>query len=133
VTQLRRFLELELARVAVHPLLELRDAGRDLRRRELRVRLRRLLALAAAAPLRYRARSLHDVLHALHDAARLDAVRCVVLELLRAAAVRLVDRALHRARHPVGVENRLAAKVPCSSADVLDERALGSQETLIFV
>ena len=66
----------------------------------------RLAAPAFAA--RHHARAFHDVLDGLDDGFRRDAVLLVVLDLLRAPSVHLGDRALHRAGHPVGIEDRRA-------------------------
>ncbi len=58
-------------------------------------------------------------------------MHAIELDLLRAAAVRLVDRALHRARDPVGVEDGFAANVARGTPDRLDQRALGAQEAFL--
>ena len=55
----------------------------------------------------------------------------VELDLLGAAPVGLVDRALHRARDLVRVEDRLAADVARGAADGLDQRAFGAQEAFL--
>jgi len=46
-------------------------------------------------------RELH--VHGFHDAHRRDAVFCVVGQLLCPAAIRFVERLLHRSRHAIGV------------------------------
>ena len=55
----------------------------------------------------------------------------VELDLLRAPAIRLVHRALHRARDPIGVQDRRAAHVARRAADRLDQRALRAQEAFL--
>ena len=55
----------------------------------------------------------------------------VVGVLDRPAAVRLVDRDLHRLGHPVGVHDDLAADVPGRPPDHLDERPGRPQEALL--
>ena len=55
----------------------------------------------------------------------------VVGLLDRAAAVRLVDRHLHRLGHVVGVHHDLAADVPRGPADHLDQRPCAAQEALL--
>ena len=48
-----------------------------------------------------------------------------------AAAVHLVERALHRAGDPVGVEDRPAVEVPRRAADRLHQRAVGAEEAFL--
>ena len=60
-----------------------------------------------------------------------DAVRGVIGFLLLAAAVGFVERALHRAGHPVGIEDDPALDVARGAADRLDQRGLGAQEALL--
>jgi len=63
----------------------------------------------------------HDVADRLADALRRDAVLGVVGLLLLAAAVGLVDRALHRAGHAVGIEDNLAVDIARGAADGLNQ------------
>ena len=81
--------------------------------------------------LRDRAEALVEVVDALDDRRRLDPVLEVVGGLDRPAAVRLVDRDLHRLGHPVGVHDDLAADVPRRPADHLDQRPGRPQEALL--
>ena len=62
---------------------------------------------------------------------RRDAVRCVIGELLLAAAVGLVERALHRSGDPVGVEDHPPVDVARGAADGLDQRGFGAQEAFL--
>ncbi len=64
-------------------------------------------------------RELH--VHASDDGLRRDVILGVVGELLGAAAIGFVDGLLHRAGHPVGVENCAALDVARAAADGLDE------------
>ena len=68
---------------------------------------------------------------ALLDRCRRDPVLLVVGELDGAAAVRLVERAVDRLGHLVGVHQHLAVRVPRRAADRLDERGLPAQEALL--
>src|SRR2546429_63221 len=90
---------------------------------------------AAAAATRNRRRlerqELSDVGDALDDRFGRDAVLLVVCELLLAAAVRLLERALDRLGQLVRVEQHLAVDVPRSAADRLDQRGLAAQEALL--
>ena len=60
-----------------------------------------------------------------------DAVFFVVGFLFFAAAVGLVDGALHGVGHLVGVEDGAAFEVAGGSADGLDEGALGAEEAFL--
>ena len=51
--------------------------------------------------------------------------------LLGAAAIRLLERALHAVRDPVGIEDRAAVQIARGAADRLNERAVTSQKTLL--
>src|SRR3954463_14745252 len=100
----RRFLELEVLSVRQHLLLErLHLAGKLLLTHGFKAgvvaRLFRGVGIVDAVD---------EILDALHDAGRRDAVLLVVASLLRAAAIGLGDRPLDRVRHAVGVENRRA-------------------------
>src|SRR5690606_17171357 len=72
-----------------------------------------------------------DVGDPLAERLRFDAVLLVVRLLLGAAAVGLVDRALHRRGDCVGVHVDLAGHVAGRAADRLDEGRLGAQEALL--
>src|SRR5690606_20083083 len=119
VAQARGVLELQVAGVLVHALLQLLDLRHGLGRVQGRVVGSRLGDLAGlAAPLalalglaRLGAGPLHDVHDLADDLARDDAVLGVVLLLLFAAAVGLLDRRLHRAGDRIGVQDRPAAQV----------------------
>ena len=56
---------------------------------------------------------------------------CVVALLDLAAAGHLVERALHRAGDPVGVEDRPAVHVARRAADGLDQRAVAAEEAFL--
>ena len=64
-----------------------------------------------------------DVADILFDRFRRDAMRFVIRELLGAAAVSFVYRALHAARHPVCVKDHAAIDVARGAANRLDERS----------
>src|SRR5690606_34419126 len=134
VAQPRRFLELEVARMAIHLLLELLDLREHVLRADLHARRRAAVAAfaLARASARRRARAFHDVLHALADRLRLDPMGLVIGDLLLATPVRLVDRALHGARDAVRVKDRLAVHVPSGPADRLDQRSLRAQEAFLI-
>ena len=74
---------------------------------------------------------LGDVGDALRDRDRRDPVLLVVGELHRAAAVRLVERALDRLGLLVGVHQHLAVDVARRAADRLDQRRLAAEEALL--
>ena len=65
--------------------------------------------------------SLNDVLDALGDTDRGDAVRQIVRDLLGAAAVGFVHRLAHRIGDAIGVKNGLAVEVARRTADGLDQ------------
>src|SRR3569623_2612240 len=117
-----RLLELEIARVLVHLLFERFDFLSELGGREGRVfqRLLRDLRVMARGVGRAGVRAVHDVGDGLLDAARGEAVRLVVGELFVAAPFGLLDRALHGARHPIGIQNRRAVEVARGAANGLD-------------
>ncbi len=73
----------------------------------------------------------HDIVDVALDALGRDAVGLVVGGLLLAPPVRLGHRALHRARHLVGVEDDAPVDVARRAADGLHERRLGAQEALL--
>ena len=73
----------------------------------------------------------HDVADILLDTLGHDAMLFVEGQLLVAAALGLVDGALHGAGDAVGVEDGLAVEVARCPADGLDQRALGAQEALL--
>src|SRR5690606_23641279 len=132
-----RVLEFEVLGVLVHARLELAELARDLRGTEVRV-IRASLgdartpggaAATAAFAVRVRTRALHDVGDLPGHAGRGDAVFPVVFDLLVAAPIGLVDRGLHRARHAIRVQDRLAAQVAGRAADGLDQRTGRTQET----
>ena len=54
----------------------------------------------------------------------------VVLHLLGTAPFGFADRAAHRFRHGVAIQDGLAVDIARRPADGLDQRALGTQETL---
>src|SRR5690606_39804418 len=130
VAKLRRLLELEVASVPVHLLLELLDLRDHIGRAHLAGPPLLLLADPLTAPRNY-ARTFHDVLHCLLDRLRLDAVRLVESNLLRASPVRLVDCPLHRSGDSIGVQDRLPLHIARGSAARLDQRALRAQKALL--
>ena len=69
--------------------------------------------------------------HLLDHATRHDAVLGIEVELLLAAARRLVDGTLHGAGDLVGVQDGLAFQVAGRTPDGLDQAALGAQEALL--
>src|SRR5437588_6214774 len=99
VAQARRVLEAQLARCFAHLFLERLDQAGQLVFRQSREIARDLplpLLRVRGARLRCDARGLQDVADLLADRRRLYPVDLVELDLLLPAAVRLVDRALHR-------------------------------------
>ena len=64
-------------------------------------------------------------------ALRRDAVCGVERFLLLAAPIGLGDRALHRPRHGIGIEDHAAVDVARGAADGLNERGLAAQETFL--
>jgi hypothetical protein len=72
-----------------------------------------------------------DVGDLLPQRLRVDALRGVVRDLLRAPAVGLLDRGLHRRRHRVGVHVHLARHVSRGAADGLDQRRARTQEAFL--
>src|SRR5579872_887290 len=130
VAQLRGVLEAQLLGGGEHLLLELDHEALELLARHP------LDLLAAAAARRRDVRllereELRDVADALDDRLRRDAVLLVVRELLRATAVRLVERTFDRFRQLVGVHDHLAVDVARRAADRLHERGLAAQEALL--
>src|SRR5262249_36225626 len=87
--------------------------------------------LAPAGCGRRRARAFHDVRYRLLNASRRDAMLPVELQLPGSAAVGFLERPLHRAGDPVGVQDRLATDVPLRPPDGLDERVVRSEEALL--
>ena len=77
------------------------------------------------------AQPLVEVVDALDDRRRLDAVLDVVRRLDGPPPVGLVDRDLHRLGDPVGVHDHLAADVPGRAPDHLDQRPGRAQEPLL--
>src|ERR1019366_2546875 len=65
--------------------------------------------------------------HGLDNRLWRDAVRIVVSDLFRAAAIGLPDGLYHRAGHAIGVENSAGLDVPRAAADGLDERRGAAQ------
>ena len=55
----------------------------------------------------------------------------IIFALLLAAAVGLVERPLHRAGDPVGIEDHPPLDVAGGAADRLDQRGLGAQEAFL--
>src|SRR3546814_20197941 len=76
---------------------------------------------------------LQDVADLLLDAGGRDAVFGVVGLLLGAAAVGLVERALHAVGHPVGVKDDAAVDIAGGAADGLDQRGLRAQEAFLEI
>src|SRR6476660_5446619 len=130
VAQLGGVLEAQLLGGLEHLLLERDDELLEL----LAVHALDLVAAAAARARdvrRFERKELGDVGDALRDRDRRRAVLLVVGELDGAAAVRLVERALDRLGHLVGVHQNLAVDVPRGAADRLDERGLAAQEAFL--
>src|SRR3954470_14020403 len=123
----RGFLELEVARVLQHLLLEHLDLARELLLRH------RLVAHGVLGRFRVLGfvHAVDQVLDALHHALRRNAMLLVVADLLRAPPIGLSDGSLDRVRHLVGIEDRRTVDVPRRAADGLDQRALRAQESLL--
>ena len=130
VAQLGRVLEPQLLGRLEHLLLE-----RDRELLELVARHALHLVAATAARARHvrlvEREELGDVGDALDDRERLRPVLLVVRELHVAAAVRLLERALDRLGHLVGVHQHAAVDVPRRAADRLDERRPAAEEALL--
>src|SRR5262249_22584974 len=116
------FLEIEIGGGLTHARLEIGDHrleivpnGRGFRELSGARRARRDQHVVALV------HAVEDVGDALAHALRRDAVRRVVFGLFFAAAVGLLDRALHRAGHAVRIENYLAVDVARGTADGLDQ------------
>src|SRR5690606_16060471 len=114
-----------------HLLLEFLDSFRSLLWSELRVLAALLLDLRRPTSVAVGVCALHDVGYALLDTARRDPVFLIVRELLGTAAIRLVDRALHRAGDLIGIQDRSAGDVTRSAPNGLDERVLRSEEAFL--
>src|SRR5712671_2991651 len=100
ISRARGLLELEVARVLQHLLLERLDLAREL----LFAHGPEARLLALFIGLRRIVDAVDQVLDALHHADRRDAVQLVVADLLGAAAIGLRDGALDRFGDGVGVE-----------------------------
>src|SRR3954471_14668778 len=123
----RGLLELEVARVLQHLLLQHLDLARELL---LRHRLVAHRFLGGLRVLRL-VDAVDQVLDALDHALGRDAVLLVVADLLCAPPIGFADGPFNRLRHLIGIEDRGAVDVPRGAADGLDERALRAQEAFL--
>src|SRR6185437_13057314 len=92
--------------------------------------LRRARFGAAHASIRY-AGDEPDIQYGLHDRGRRDTMLHVVGLLDRAAAAHLVQRPLHRPRHPVRIQDRPPMEVSGRPSHRLNEGPVGTQESLL--
>src|SRR4029079_6329228 len=126
-------LEIEIGRRFAHLRLELLDERRKILGGVMRARFCNatpllLLALFALGPRVGDARDEPHLIDALLHADGRDAVLEIVRGLNHAAAPSLIDAALHRAGHPVGVKDRSAAEMPRRATNRLDERPVAAQK-----
>ncbi|MCG3141491.1 MAG: hypothetical protein HDKAJFGB_02777 [Anaerolineae bacterium] len=130
VAQQRRFFKFPLARRVLHLLFQIRNQF-------LRVALghverqRSFFGRILAARFRHRTHAVGEVFDFFDNALRFDIVFFIVRFLNRAAAIRFINRALHRVGHFVRVHDDRAVDVTRRAPRRLNQRRFTSQKTFL--
>src|SRR5947207_15259155 len=136
VTDARGSLEIEIGRCLAHLCLELGD-----QRRQIVLPIMSacfgypatllFLPLLALRPCISHTCDKPHFTYTLLDAHRCDPVLAVVSALQLATPIRLLDAALHGARHFVGVEDGASTEMSRGAPDRLNQRAIAAQESFL--
>src|SRR6202789_704397 len=129
IPQLRRFLKLKLLRSLAHIAFQ---AGNIAVEFSLRIELRKLRILFRKVHIVSLQNSRKRIVQSANNRLRRNPVFMVVSHLFLAPPIGLIDRAPHRVRHLIGIQNRAALKMTRSTPNRLDQRALRTQEPLFI-